>query len=90
MDIETLIQKAVEQGIEKVLSQRLPEILSSYLPQTNEAPIDGSALSAFVGVSTQTIRKYREQNKIPYIKVGKSYRYIKSNVVEALTKQGVI
>jgi hypothetical protein len=90
IDIETLFRNAVEQAVEKVFTQRLPDILSSYLPQTVEAPVDARAMSAYLDVSPQTLRKYREQGKIPFIKVGKSHRYVKSSVVEALTKKGLI
>jgi excisionase family DNA binding protein len=89
MDIETLIERAVEKGIALALEQRLPALIAALNP-TKENPITADEMCRFAGISYPTLKKYREQGKLPFIKIGKSYRYVKSDVVSALTNQGVI
>lgn len=85
-----MIELLTKEDIREVLKQELPGILAVLLPRKEEEPINAAAVSSHFGISTQTIRKYRNQGKLPYLKIGKSYRYVKSEVKEALTKQGVI
>jgi excisionase family DNA binding protein len=89
MDIETIIEKAVERGVAYAFEHKLPAILAALLPN-NEAPITANEICRFAGISQPTLKKYREQGKLPFIKLGKSYRYIKTDVIVALTRNGVI
>jgi excisionase family DNA binding protein len=85
-----MIELLTKEDIREVLRQELPGILAALLPHKEEEPVDLATISTYLGLSPQTITRYRIQGKIPYIKVGKSYRYIKSDVVKALTKYGLI
>ncbi len=84
------IELLTREDIREVLKQELPKILAALLPKQDEVPVTGKEICTYSNISRSTLEKYREQGKIPYLKLGRSYRYIKSEVIEALTKHGVI
>jgi excisionase family DNA binding protein len=85
-----MIELLTKEDIRQVLQQELPAILSALLPKPDEAPVTEKVIRAYFGLSAPTIQKYRDQGKIPYIRIGKSYRYIKSDVKKSLTNHGLI
>ena len=48
--------------------------------------IDTKELCAFLKVTEQTIIRWKKKKKIPFIKVGTSFRFIKKDVIKSLGK----
>lgn len=81
----------------------LPELLKEFasLVNTNEAPVtsdydhpnvndecvDIAALAKFLNVTQQTIIKFKSKGVIPYLQIGRSVRFNKREVVDALRKK---
>ena len=45
-------------------------------------------LQEFLGVSRTTLWKLRKDSSLPYAKVGREYRYLKSEIIEWLKNSG--
>lgn len=84
------IELLTKEDIRSILRQELPNILLPLLPKQDNKPVTGQEICEHFGICHVSLRKYRNQGKLPFIKIGKSYRYIKPEVREALTKNGVI
>lgn len=84
------IELLTKEDIRELFREELPQILADLLPKPDEAPITAKELCRYFGISHVTLTKYRDLGKIPYIKIGKSFRYIRSDVKEALTKIGLV
>jgi excisionase family DNA binding protein len=52
-----------------------------------ERPVTQKELSEFLGVTPQTIIRWRKKGKIPFIMVGSVPRYNKDVVIKALEKK---
>ena len=51
-----------------------------------EKPITTAELCEFLGITEPTVIRLRKRGKIPFLQIGGSIRYNKSNVVQALEK----
>lgn len=47
--------------------------------------IDGEELRRRIDISETTLKRYRDQGRIPYVLIGSQYRYNYPEVVKALT-----
>ncbi|MBC7745671.1 MAG: helix-turn-helix domain-containing protein [Flavobacterium sp.] len=49
--------------------------------------VDGEQLSKKLGITIQTLIRWRQKGKIPFLQVGKSIRYDLNKVLESLEKK---
>ncbi len=84
------IELLTKEDVREILREELIRVLPDLLPKPDEAPVTGGKVCARFSISHVTLAKYRDLGKIPCIKIGKCYRYILSDVEEALTKVGLI
>lgn len=64
--------------------------ISSNQPPVQTAPeelVSHQEMCHFLNTSTTTLRKRRDNGEIPFRRIGKQYRYSKSEVSEAIKKK---
>ena len=54
----------------------------------NKELFNEEELQEFLGVSRTTLWKLRRDSGLPYAKVGREYRYLKSDIIEWLKNSG--
>ncbi|HRN79825.1 MAG TPA: helix-turn-helix domain-containing protein [Ferruginibacter sp.] len=55
-------------------------------PITDDECVDIASLARFLNVTEQTIIKFKAKGLIPYLQIGRSVRFNKREVIEALRK----
>lgn len=73
--------------VRQVIKEELSILRNSLSTDLLEEPITQKQLSEFLGVSVQTLIRWRQKGKIPFIEVGSAIRYDKSKVIKALEKK---
>jgi excisionase family DNA binding protein len=77
--------------LKEIIHQCLKEYLSSQ-PISNdqsavpEKLLNTSEICEYLGITPQTFIRYKKKYKIPFIKIGNSFRFDKSKVIKALEK----
>jgi hypothetical protein len=51
-----------------------------------ETPVSGKDLCNYLGISHPTLISRRKKGQIPYLKVGKRFLYLKSDVIAKISK----
>lgn len=77
-EIKGLMMDAVKWAVEN-----MPQ--TTVVPEKQLDVVTGDELRKRLQISEVTLRKYREQGRIPYLLVGGQYRYNFREVVAALT-----
>lgn len=55
----------------------------------NQRPITQKEMKSFLNISESSLIKLRKSGKIPFLEVGGRVLYIKSDVIQALTKNNI-
>lgn len=73
------IAHVAQPGLSTLLAQTHPGALS-------ETPVDIDGIAKMLGVSVMTIRRMIAAHQIPYLKAGRSYRFVPSDVIASLRR----
>ena len=82
------------QGLHDAIKSSLEKCLPNYFNDSNLSKtknptnlISTEELANVLKVNSQTITRWRKKNRIPYLKIGKSYRYDYNLVIQELSKK---
>lgn len=73
------IQHVAQPGLSQLLAQTHPGALS-------EAPVDIDKIAEILSVSVPTVRRMIAANQIPFLRAGKAYRFVPSDVIASLRR----
>lgn len=74
----TELESLIENSIEKFLTSKNSEV------KTNSKPLSQKELAEFLGLSDQTVTRWRNKGRIPFIKIGPTIRYNLDEVMKTL------
>jgi excisionase family DNA binding protein len=76
--------------LELLIRKILVDVLDSMTfgsTDKDEKPITQNELASFLGVTVETLIKWKAKGKIPYLQLGSKVFYLKSKVISALEIQ---
>ena len=73
------VMHVAQPTLTRLLQQTHPGALS-------EQPVDIEAIAKMLGVSVPTVRRMIAANQIPYLKAGRVYRFVPSDVIASLRR----
>jgi excisionase family DNA binding protein len=76
-DLIAFIQHVGQEALQPLLAQTHPGGLS-------EAPVDIETIAEMLSVSVPTVRRMVKANAIPYLRFGRIYRFVPSDVIASL------
>lgn len=85
MDNPFLVLDERMSRIEEVLNQ-IKDAFQKPEPVSNERPVTQKELCNYLNVSEQTLIRWKNKKKIPFIQVGNVPRYMLKDVLKALKK----
>ena len=72
--------------IEGLLKDSLSKELSASISKINDKPITQKELCAYLGVTQQTVIRWKKKKKIPFFTIGTAIRFDLQDVLKSLGK----
>lgn len=75
-------EEALQETFDLAFEKALGKIVHPEIPKPEI--LDGDELTEKLGITRQTLLRWRKQNRIPYVQAGSIIRYDLNKVIEAL------
>lgn len=84
--VSKIIELRKKKGLKDLVSDAVKKRDSNYENEKSGIRLEQYEAAKFLGVTIQTLIRWKKENLIPYYQVGKRIFYIKSELLDALRK----